>query len=83
MYPPDRATGLPGFVLARDNQICCFGRDPKVYDIIPVFLKEGTTTDYIPNRPFDVVGRLFIRPDAYRGKIQNLYEIEEAEVVTQ
>jgi hypothetical protein len=82
MIPPPRETDLPGFTLARDNQICCFGRDPKVYDVIPVFLKEGTTTDYIPNRPFDVVGKFFIRPDVYRGELQNLYEIEDAEVIT-
>ncbi len=82
MVPPPRETGLPGFTLARDNQICCFGREPKVYDVIPVFLKEGTTTNYIPNRPFDVVGRFFIRPDIYRGELQNLYEIEDAEVIT-
>jgi hypothetical protein len=82
MIPPPRETDLPGFTLARDNQICCFGRDPKVYDVIPVFLKEGITTDYIPNRPFDVVGRFYIRPDVYRGELQNLYEIEDAEVIT-
>jgi hypothetical protein len=81
MIPPLRETGLPAFTLARDNQICCFGRDPKVYDVIPVQLKEGTTTDYIPNRPFDVVGRFVIRPQAFRGKLENLYEIEDAEII--
>lgn len=81
MIPPLRETGLPAFTLARDNQICCFGRDPKVYDVIPVQLKEGTTTDYIPNRPFDVVGRFVIRPQAFRGQLENLYEIEDAEII--
>lgn len=81
MLPPLRETGLPRFQLARDNQICCFGRDPKVYDLIPVQLKDGVTTDYIPNRPFDVVGRFYIRPDAFRGNLQNLYEIEDAEII--
>jgi hypothetical protein len=83
MYPPARSSGLPTFVLARDNQICCFGRDPKVYDIIPVMLAEGVTTDYIPNRPFDVVGRFAIRPDVFRGKLENLYEIEDAVIIPQ
>lgn len=82
MYPPLRETGLTGFVLARDNQICCFGRFPKIYDVFPVTLAEGTTVDYIPNRPFDVVGRFHIRPDVYRGELENLYEIEEAQVIT-
>ena len=81
MYPPIREDNLPGFILARDNQICCFGRDPKVYDVFPVRLKEGTTTNYIPNRPFDVVGTFHIRPDVFRGELDNLYEIEDAEVI--
>ncbi len=81
MLPPLRSTGLPGFKLARDNQICCFGRDPKVYDLIPVFLRDGTTTDYIANRPFDVVGTFYIRPSAYRDTLENLYEIEDAEII--
>ena len=29
MYPPFQDTDIRGFVLARDNQICCFGRTPK------------------------------------------------------
>ena len=82
MIPPSRETDLPGFTLARDNQICCFGRDPKAYDIIPVLMKDGLTTDYIPNRPFDVVGRFHINPDVFRGEIQTLYEIDEAEVIS-
>ena len=28
MYPPFQETEIPFFVLARDNQICCFGRNP-------------------------------------------------------
>lgn len=81
MVPPIRETGLTGFIMARDNQICCFGRDPKVYDVMPVTLKEDVTTNYIPNRPFDVVGRFFIRPDVYKGQIENLYEIEDAVII--
>ncbi|MEZ6068343.1 MAG: hypothetical protein R3B90_22105 [Planctomycetaceae bacterium] len=81
MMPTLRSSGLPGFTLARDNQICCFGRYPMVYDIIPVVLKDGVTTNYIQNRPFDVVGRFAIRPDLFRGEWQNIYEIEDAIII--
>ncbi len=40
MYPPYEETGIQMFLLARDNQICCFGRNPKIYDIIPVTLRR-------------------------------------------
>lgn len=83
MYPAFQNTGLRGFVLARDNQICCFGRDPKVYDLINVKMKEGTTTDYIPpTRSFDVEGTFLIRPDVDEDLWLGLYQIRDAKVIT-
>lgn len=83
MYPTFEATGIQQFVLARDNQICCFGRDPKVYDLIAVDLKPKSTTNYIANRPFDVVGRFRIEMLADGGKPYGLYWLEDAEVIEQ
>jgi hypothetical protein len=82
MYPTFQQTGVHAFGLARDNQICCFGRNPKIYDVFDVVLHEGTATNYIPNRPFDVVGVFHIRPDAEDGKLFRLYEMDDAVVVT-
>jgi hypothetical protein len=82
MYPTFQQTGVHAFGLARDNQICCFGRNPKIYDVFDVVLHEGATTDYIPNRPFDVVGVFHIRPEAEGGKLFRLYEMDDATVVT-
>jgi hypothetical protein len=83
MYPPFRETGIEFFVLARDNQICCFGRNPKVYDLISVEMQEGLTTNYILNRPFDVVGTFHIRPEVDGDELFGLYEITDAKVVDQ
>jgi hypothetical protein len=82
MYPTFQQTGVHAFGLARDNQICCFGRNPKIYDVFDVVLKEGTTTNYIPNRPFDVVGVFHIRPEAEAGKLYRLYEMDDAAVIS-
>ncbi len=81
MYPTFESSGIEQFVLARDNQICCFGRDPKVYDLIAVTLKPNSTTNYIPNRPFDVVGKFRIDMLAEGGKPLGLYWLEDAQVV--
>ena len=82
MYPTQLESGLEGFLFVRDNEICCFGRDAKVYDKIGVRLKPGTTTRYIQGRPFDVKGRFAIRPYASRaGTLDLLYQIVDAEVV--
>jgi hypothetical protein len=82
MYPPFSQTGIHAFGLARDNQICCFGRDPKIYDVFDVQMRDGVTTDYLPNRPFDVVGVFHIRPEVEDGKLFHLYEMNDATVIT-
>ena len=82
MYPPFQETGIEAFALARDNQICCFGKNPKIYDLFPVFLRKGHTTDYILNRPFDVVGVFHIDPIVDEdGKPEQLYLIDDAIVI--
>ena len=82
MYPTLLDSGLEQFLFVRDNKICCFGREAKVYDKVGVRLKPGTTTHYIQGRPFDVTGRFTIRPYVDRsGTLQLLYHIVDAEVV--
>jgi len=81
MYPTFQETGLQRFVLARDNEICCFGRDPKIYDVFGVKMRSGETTNYIQGRPFDVVGVFHIRPQEDDGKLFTLYEIDDAIVM--
>lgn len=81
MYPTFLATGLTEFAMARDNGICCFVRQPKIYDIISVSLDEGETTDYIANRPFDVEGVFRIDPESDDTSLTRLYRIERARVL--
>lgn len=80
MYPTFEPSGIEQFVLARDNQICCFGRDPKIYDLIAIQMKSGKTTNYIPNRPFDVAGIFRIEMLEEGGKPLGLYWISDAEI---
>ena len=81
MFPAYQSTGLKGFSFARDNDICCFVRTPKIYDMFVVKLAEGQTTDYILNRPFDVVGTFHIDPLVEDGELLQLYRIDEARVI--
>jgi hypothetical protein len=81
MYPTFQETDIPGFVLARDNQICCFGRNPKIYDLVEVTLRDGVTTDYIQGRPFDVVGIFHISPEADGDELWQLYQMTDAVVI--
>lgn len=81
MFPTFVAEGIRSFGLARDNGICCFVRQPKIYDMIEVTLADGVTTDYIDNRPFDVEGIFRIDPDADDTELFQLYRIEDAVVL--
>lgn len=81
MFPTFLAEGITSFGLARDNGICCFVKEPKIYDMIQVSLADGVTTDYIDNRPFDVEGIFRIDPDADDEELFQLYRIEDAVVL--
>jgi hypothetical protein len=82
MFPTFDTEGIEQFVLARDNQICCFGRDPKVYDLVQVNMKAGKSTNYIPaTRAFDVVGKFHIDMQFQDGKPFGLYVIDHADVI--
>ena len=81
MYPTFVATGIKQFGLARDNGICCFVRDPKIYDMFEVYLGEAETTDYIDGKPFDVEGIFRIVPEADEFGLYQLYRIEDAKVL--
>lgn len=81
MYPPFQSTGLPMFVLVRDNQECCFGPGAKIYDHILVNMREGVTTDYIQGRAFDVEGNFEIMPEADGDELYQLYVLSDAVVI--
>ena len=69
--------------LARDNQICCFGdQNAKPYDLVVVAMREGVTTDYIVDRPFDVIGTFHIEPMMRSDDVfYSMYRIKDATIV--
>lgn len=81
MFPTLTQTGITYFQHVRDNEICCFGRTPKVYDRISTILASGKSTNYIQGRPFDVVGILRFDPVYEDGEWLQLYVLEEAIVI--
>lgn len=45
MYNLEKITGLEEFVFLKDNGECCFGGEPKPYDMMLVKMPEGKPTD--------------------------------------
>lgn len=84
MKPFELSEGIRRFVFVRDTQLCCFGPiDAKVYHLINVTLKKGTSTDLINLTPFDVVGtfRIAVEYDEGLGGIYELYHIDDAKII--
>lgn len=81
MYPTFEAHSLKQFTLARHNDICCFVRSPRIYDVIGVSLIDGVTTDYLDGRPFDVEGTFHIEPKADENRLVRLYSISDARIL--
>ena len=81
MRPSFSQTGLESFMMGRDNKACCFPGVAKVYDLFPVKMRDGVTTDFILNRPFDVVGVFHIKLWILDGKLERIYQIEDAVVI--
>lgn len=82
MKPGTQLSAIPQFLLVRSTDLCCFGPKGKVYHMIAVSLKPGTTTDYIELRPFDVVGNF--RIDMIQlddGTIFLLYHINDGVII--
>lgn len=82
MRPGFVLTNISRFTFVRDTSLCCFGSNPKIYDMIAVSLKPGTTTDHIELRPFDVVGKFRIELEQIDdGTIFKLYLIDDAVII--
>ncbi|TWT61165.1 hypothetical protein [Rubinisphaera italica] len=81
MYPTLSKTGITYFQHVRDNEICCFGRTPKIYDRISTILQAGKPAEYIQGRPYDVLGTLRMDPIYEDGEWLQLYLLEDAIVL--
>lgn len=81
MFPTLTQSGITYFQHVRDNEICCFGRTPKVYDRISTLMQAGKSTHYIQGRPYDVIGILRFDPVYDEGEWLQLFVLEEAIVV--
>ncbi len=72
MLPLFQETGIEAFTLDRDLRVMNFGPNPPVSSLCDVKLRKGVTTDYIENRPFEVVGVFHIGANVVPGEFYSL-----------
>ena len=77
MLPTFAETDLSSFILARDITFN-FGPVTRASSIIDVTLREGVTSDYIVDRPFDVAGVLRIGETVEPGAF---YRLDDANIL--
>lgn len=78
MWNTSKSTGLPAFLLLKDNGECCFGGDPKPTDMIWVEMQEGKKVDAMLDVLVSVAGVLRCDPNAPPGK--PVYRLEATQV---
>lgn len=69
MWKTKRQVGLDDFVFLKDNGKCCFGGNPKPYDMMIVKMKKGTTDAM--GGLISVAGTLRCNPDS-KGAVYTL-----------
>ena len=79
MRPAFQESDIRAFTLCRDTSVCCFGPNPKVCYLIDTIMRKGKTTEYIENRPFEVVGLFHIGTSISPGE---LFTLDDAIVIT-
>lgn len=62
MWGTQKNTGLTDFVLLKDNGQCCFGGNPKPFDMMHVIMEGGKTTDKFDGM-VSIAGVLSCDPD--------------------
>lgn len=67
MRPPSQTRGLDSFLLVRDNEECCFGKNlPDYFDQVQIQLAPPLLTDYAKTKVYKVGGTLHIDPASAR-----------------
>ncbi len=72
-------TDLPGFILTRDSDTCCFGPNRALCDFIMVHMNPGRTADF-SNKPIAVEGvfsvELLVDPADPQGAVGAIYRLD-------
>lgn len=76
MYPTRLREGLSEFLLVKDTGDCCFGRQPKLTDIIVVHMKDGELARYREQQLVSVAGVFKIAGLHQAGDVQAVFSMD-------
>ncbi|QDT54980.1 hypothetical protein Pan44_30210 [Caulifigura coniformis] len=79
MYPTGQVFGLKSFLLVKDSDQCCFGGEPKLVDMLGVYMKGANLADFYSGR-VSVAGTFRINREYKGGKLEALFQLDGVEV---
>jgi hypothetical protein len=76
IYQTGQLKGLHSFLFVKDNQSCCFGANPQLWDRLGVVMQNGKSIDYHAGK-VAVAGTFRLNPDFDpEANLQPIYVIE-------
>ena len=72
--------GVKSFFLVKDQSMCCYGRTPRMNDLVAVRMPEGKTTKCIMDQPVTVLGKMEVGEEIQDGAVMNLYRMTADDV---
>lgn len=79
MYPTGQVYDLKSFLLVKDSDQCCFGGEPKLVDMLGVYMKGSELADYYSGR-VSVAGTFRMNREYKGGKLEALFQLEGVQV---
>lgn len=79
MYPTNQVFDLKSFLLVKDSDQCCFGGEPKLVDMIGVYMTAPELANYYSGR-VSVAGTFRINRDYKGGKLEAAFLLDGVEV---
>ena len=72
---------VKGFLLVKDRSLCCFGRMPRMNELVMVTMAGDRSARYINDQPITAYGPLQVGEEYQNGEVVSLYRME-AETVS-
>ncbi|HEY3321086.1 MAG TPA: DUF3299 domain-containing protein [Planctomycetota bacterium] len=81
MWPLENEKGaVKTFMLLKDQQLCCFGRFPRINEWVRVKMAGNRATRYIPDQPVTVFGLISVGEEIQNGEVTSLYRLVAEDV---
>lgn len=81
MVPTDLKNGkTTRFLLVKDQSLCCFGRMPRMNELVSVRMAAGKAARVIQDQPVTVFGTIDVGEIIDKGEVESLYRIDSEDV---